>query len=84
MVQVVGQVADVPLHTYVEHVGLPLLPAGIREQVPTLPVRLQALHEPLHVLLQHTPSTQLVLAHWADAEHAAPLASLGTHTPALQ
>ena len=33
------------------------------EQLPIAPARLHAWHWPLHALLQHTPSTQLLLWH---------------------
>jgi hypothetical protein len=50
--------------------------------VPMLPGRLQESQAPpLHVLLQHTPSTQLPLPHWLAAPHTAPLPSFGTHAP---
>jgi hypothetical protein len=53
-------------------------------QVPTLPETSQAWHWPPQAVLQQTPSTQLPLPHWLAAVHAPPLASLGTHAPALQ
>ena len=36
---------------------------GRKVQVPTVPVRLHASHEPEQAVLQHTPSTQLPLRH---------------------
>jgi hypothetical protein len=65
-----------------EHIIVALVsscPAGLFEQVPTLPVTLQALHVPKHAVLQQTPSMQLPLEHWAAAVHAAPLMSVATH-----
>jgi hypothetical protein len=53
-------------------------------QVPTEPETSQAWHCPPQALLQHTPSTQLPLPHWLAAVQAPPLASFGTHAPALQ
>ena len=53
-------------------------------QVPTLPAWLQASHDPPHAVLQQTPSTQLPLPHWLEAEHVVPLDSFGTHAPSLQ
>jgi hypothetical protein len=58
---------------------------GTKVHVPTLPRTLQASQAPPpHAVLQHTPSTQLPLPHWLEAEHVAPLVFRGTHTPALQ
>jgi hypothetical protein len=48
-------------------------PAGALEQVPMLPVTLQAWQVPVHALLQHTPSAQKPLAHWVLAVHVVPL-----------
>jgi hypothetical protein len=53
-------------------------------QVPTAPARLHAWHVPLHAALQHTPSTHFPELQVLPAVHAAPLASLAAHTPALQ
>jgi hypothetical protein len=68
----------------VPHEGEPVLPDATGLQVPTLPATLQASQEPPHAVLQHTPSTQLPLPHWLEAEHVAPLVCFGTHAPALQ
>ena len=48
-----------------------------------LPIR-AGLAAPLQAVLQHTPSTQLPLAHWYASVHAVPLLSFGTHEPAGQ
>jgi hypothetical protein len=40
--------------------------------VPAVPARLQASHEPEQEESQHTPSTQLPLAHWLALLHEAP------------
>lgn len=50
-------------------------------QVPTLPAMLHALHVPLHAASQHTPSTQLPLAHSPAIEQAVPLPK-SAHEPA--
>jgi len=84
VVQVMGQLADEPLHMYGAHAGVPVLPAGEFVHVPSLPAALQESQAPEQALLQHTPSTQLPLVHWLLAEHTAPLDILGTHAPALQ
>jgi hypothetical protein len=63
VVQEAGQLLEEPPHTKGEQEGLPGLPEAEGLQVPTLPARLQASHAPLQEELQHTPSTQLPLAH---------------------
>ena len=50
-------------------------------QVPTEPALLHAWQVPAHVVLQHTPSTQLPLVHSALMEQALPLPS-SAHAPA--
>jgi hypothetical protein len=50
-------------------------------QVPALPATLQAWQLPVHALLQHTPSTQLPLAHWLAMAHATPLPRRHAPTP---
>lgn len=55
-------------------------PAATGEQVPSVPLRLhawQSLAPAPHAELQHTPSTQLPLAHATGSAHTSPLA-LGT------
>jgi hypothetical protein len=59
-------------------------PALMLVQVPSEPARLQASQAPAQAVLQHTPSTQLPLAHWVPAEHAVPLGRFATQTPPLQ
>jgi hypothetical protein len=83
-VQAVGHEAEAPLHKKGAQVGLPGEPAETGLHVPTLPVRLQASHEPPHAVLQQTPSTQLPLPHWLAAEQAVPLVFWGTQVPPLQ
>jgi hypothetical protein len=61
--QVVAQEADVPPQVYGAQDGLPPLPAGTTEQVPTLPLRLHASQAPPHAVLQQTPSAQLPELH---------------------
>ena len=63
LVHEVGQLADEPLQRNGAQVGLPVLPEATGLHVPTLPVWLQESQEPLHAVLQHTPSTQLPLPH---------------------
>jgi hypothetical protein len=46
------------------------------EQVPAEPALLHAWQVPPHPELQHTPSTQIPLAHSAGCEHAAPFESV--------
>ncbi len=82
--QLVGQPALTPEQANGAHDGLPVEPAGRLAQVPTLPVRLQALQAPAQAVLQHTPSTQLPLTHAFAAVQAAPRAFLGTQAEALQ
>jgi hypothetical protein len=48
--------------------------------LPTLPATSQAWHWLPQAELQQTPSTQLLLAHWFDALHTVPSASLATQT----
>jgi hypothetical protein len=84
LVQAEGQEAPPPPHTYGAQVGLPVLPSGKAEQVPTLPGRAQESQAPPHAALQQTPSTHWPLPHWLVAEQLAPLDSLGAHWPALQ
>jgi hypothetical protein len=50
-------------------------------QVPALPATSQAWHCPSHVWSQHTPSTQLPLAHWLAPPQATPSPSRGTQIP---
>ena len=49
------------------------VPAGWLLQVPMKPVRLHATHEPVHALLQHTPSTHWPELHSQVLLHEAPL-----------
>ena len=62
--------------------GLVPLPAGVH--VPMLPTCAQVLQAPVQAVLQHTPSTQLPLAHTLPVVHAVPFVSFGTHEPAGQ
>ncbi len=56
--------------------------AGVH--VPTEPSASHAWHCPPQAALQHTPSTQLALAHWFVAEQACPFAFFATQAPAAQ
>src|SRR6185436_18431694 len=49
-------------------------PRGITVQVPGEAGRSQAWQVPAQALLQHTPSMQKRLTHWAGAVHGSPLA----------
>jgi hypothetical protein len=84
LVQLVGQVDDVPSHRYGEQTGDPGSPAATTVHVPSLPVRLHASQAPAHAVSQQSPSTQFPLRHCSVARQAAPAASLGTHVPLLQ
>ncbi|MDC3956936.1 hypothetical protein KEG38_23955 [Polyangium jinanense] len=53
---------------------------GMSLQLPKKPVTLQALHMPVHELLQHTPSTQAELQSVGDV-HDFPLLHLGQLVP---
>jgi hypothetical protein len=79
-----GQAVPVPLHTYGPQEGAPALPGATGEQLPPLPGTLQASHAPSQAVLQHTPSTQWLLAHCSAREHASPAPSLGTQSPSSQ
>jgi hypothetical protein len=70
---------DVPGHSLSgsAHSMVPHVPGSFVET--TL---LQVRQSPVHVELQHTPSTQKPLAHCEAAEHGAPSPSL--HAPAAQ
>jgi hypothetical protein len=83
LLQVLGQLADEPPHTYGAHEGEPTLPAPIGLHVPTFPATSHASQAPVQAELQHTPSTQLPLRHWLLAVHARPLDGFGTHAPVL-
>jgi hypothetical protein len=82
--QVAPQLAEVPVHRYGPHAGLPALPATTREHVPSLPFTSQALQAPSQTLLQHTPSTHWPLPHWLLAVHAPAVVFFGTQAPASQ
>ena len=64
------------------------VPAAMLPQVPLAPLpfftALHAWQRAVHVVLQHTPSTQKPLAHCAETEQAVPLACAATHTPLWQ
>ena len=57
-------------------------PISILEQTPRLPDRLHALHVPMQVVLQQTPSAQLPLRHSEVALHICPSPFL--HAPLSQ
>ena len=79
-----GQEFEVPEQTRGAQLGLPLEPAGTLEQVPTLPVRLQASHAPAQVEAQHTASTQLPETHSLSALQEVPRIFRGTQAVPLQ
>jgi hypothetical protein len=54
------------------------------EQTPRSPLTSHAWHCPEQVESQHTPSTQLPLAHALAAEHATPASSKSVQVPAAQ
>jgi hypothetical protein len=60
-----------------------MFPAATDLQVPALPVTLHAWQVPQLVLVQQTPSTQLLLAHSVPAVQAWP-ACLRPHIPSVQ
>ncbi len=70
-----------PVHTYGPQEGLPELPVGMGEQMPTLPVRLQASHAPLQAESQHTPSTHWLPRHCSARVQEAPALRRGTQVP---
>ena len=61
------------------------VPAGTTPHSPSGPEPLsavvQAMHVPVHVVLQHTPSTQFALAHCGALAHAAPPGRSASHVP---
>jgi hypothetical protein len=59
-----------------EQVVPSLAPLGTVWQVPTDPATLQELQFVLHVVSQHTPSTQFPLPHWPAVVQVWPLISL--------
>jgi hypothetical protein len=74
-----------PSHTCVlEHSLSGSAPVGTSLQLPTEPDTSHAMHKPLHALLQHTPSLQMLLAHWPLLLHVLPLPPGKTQLPPLQ
>jgi hypothetical protein len=80
----VGQAELAPLQVNGAHDGLPCTSAGCSVHVPIEAARLHALHEPRHVLLQHTPSTHSPLTHALPPPQPCPLRSFEMHAPAEQ
>jgi hypothetical protein len=74
--------APLPVHALAGKVSC--MPNGMFVQVPREPETAHDWQVGVHALPQHTPSTQLPLAHWLGPVHVAALVSLGTHAPALQ
>jgi hypothetical protein len=65
--------AQVPVPEQSGRVPIGWVPAGVAEQVPTLPATLQASHRPEHLELQQTPSVHdRPLWHWLSLVQAAP------------
>jgi hypothetical protein len=56
-------------------------PCGTKEQVPCFPETPHDTHVPSHALLQHTPSMQKLLAHWAESVQELPSAVLQMPAP---
>ena len=48
------------------------VPTGRLLQVPAFPASAHETHAPTQAVLQHTPSTQLALAHWLALLHEDP------------
>lgn len=71
----------------VAHSPPELTPNGMGAQVPFAPpvsAALHATHVPLHIVPQHTPSTQKPVVHWLFAPHGLPVPSVGTQLPPMQ
>jgi hypothetical protein len=83
-VQLVGHAAERPLHRYGAHDGLPAPPAGTLVQVPSVPLRLHALHAPAQAPLQQVPSTQFPLVHSPPLVHVTPFACFIVQAVPLQ
>jgi hypothetical protein len=79
VVQLPGQSGLEPPHRNGAHDGLPAVPEARFVHVP-----LAQLPQGPHVVLQHTPPTQLPLVHWSAVVHVALFVSLGMHAPPLQ
>jgi hypothetical protein len=58
-------------------------PAGLAVQVPSADDSAQVVHAPWQALVQHTPSTQKLLAHWLAAVQGCP-GDLGPQLPLTQ
>jgi hypothetical protein len=87
VVQVVGQVVPVPLHTNGVQDGVPVAPEERTLHVPSElapSATVQASQAPAQAVLQHTPSVQKPLVHWSLAVHVLALADFATHWPPSQ
>ena len=58
------------------------MPWGTGEQVPVSVPRLQAWHDPVQAVLQHTPSAQLPVAHSVPTVQACPRGAVAWHVAA--
>lgn len=71
-----------------EHSSSGSVPAAMFPHVPSAPEPFLAAEHawqaPPHAVLQHTPSVQLPLAHWAEAVQTVPSTSFAAHTVPLQ
>ncbi len=86
-VQVVGQVALLPLQTKGAHVGTPAAPEASVVQAPSAvaPVAaLQTSQDPAHVELQQTLFLQESDRHWSFAAHAPAVDRRATQVPFWQ
>ena len=81
-----GQVAEVPVQVSAASQSSvdarQTVATDLKEQVPTVPARLQAWHSPpLQAVLQQTPETQNPLEHWRSEVQTAPFACV---TPGMR
>ena len=66
------------------HSALGSVPSGMGEHVPDDPDTLQALHVPVHELVQQTLSTQSPVPQSLGSSHEPPEGTSGTHADASQ
>ena len=74
----------VPLQVELPHSPAGSVRAGMDAHVPWNPARLQALHAPLHVPLQHTPSAHDPELHSVPAAQGSPFSFSAVQAPAAQ
>jgi len=63
---------------------VPLVTAAQVPSVPPVSAAVQAWHEPVHALLQQTPSAQKPVAHWSAVVHGLPAPLRSMQTPPEQ